>query len=222
MCLSDFLSYFFTIHQLIDFRSQRNIARTNKSIQSLPKLFALSFLELLEVPLRLDLFRVVHHCALLADKTELHSVDRLAYSDVNDRKTFFNDFLALLVGLVRVPFVSNQSQTKVFRKSNCNVVTLDKAAVHVDSCQERLAIFKSCNNEVVVVRILVVSFFVTDSAQVVGVILDSEVNVVIVGFGLSCEFVHFSCGFLEVSVFASCSQDNAFGKFFNSVNVGVL
>ena len=193
-----------------------------KSMESLPKFFVLSFSELLEIPFWINLFWVMNNCSFLANEAKLNSVNWLANSDINDRETSFNDFLALFVSFVGVPFISNQGGTKMFWESNCNIIILNVAAIHVNSCQERLSIFESCNDEIVVVGIGVVSFFITDSTQVVCVILDCEMNIVVEGFGFSCKFVHFSGGFLEVCVFASCSQDNAFSEFFDSIDIRIF
>jgi len=70
----------------------------------------------------------------------------------------------------------------VFGKSYCNIIVFNVAAVKVNSCQERFSVLESGNDKIVVVRILVVSSFVTDSSQIIGIIFNSEVNIVIVRF----------------------------------------
>ena len=99
----------------------------------------------------------------------------------------------------------------MFRESEGNVVVFYVSSIHVDGGQEGLSIFITGNDEVIVVWILVVSLFVTDSTQIVRVILNCKVDIVIERFRLSGKLVHSSGDFLEISVFASSCQDDTFG-----------
>lgn len=69
----------------------------------------------------------------------------------------------------------------MFGKANGYIVVFNVASVQVDSSKEWLAIFKPSNNKIVVVGVLVVSPLIADSSEIVGVVLDGEVDVVIEG-----------------------------------------
>ena len=188
----------------------------------MPEFLIFSFLELLELPLRVDLFWGMNHSAVLANESKLNSIQWLAGSHIEHWETLLENFLALFIGLVRIPFVSNDSQTKVFSKSNGNIIVSDIAAIKVNCGEEWLAILESSNDEIVVVWILIVSLLVTDTSQVVGIVLDCEVNVIVVRLWFSGQFVHFTGDLLEVWILASCCQNDAFGQFLNSVDIGIF
>lgn len=150
-----------------------------RSVRSLPEFFILSFSEFFEIPLGFDFFRYMNNCSIFPNKSELNSIKSLTCSNIENREALFNNFLTLLIGFIWIPLISQERQSKVFSKPNGNIVIFDIATIQIYSSKERLTIFKSSNNKVVVVGVLIVSSLIANSSQIVGIILDCEVDMVI-------------------------------------------
>lgn len=72
----------------------------------MPEFFIFSLSEFFEVPLGGDFFRCVYNGSIFSDEGELYPVECLACSDIEDREALFEDFLALLIGFVGIPLIS--------------------------------------------------------------------------------------------------------------------
>lgn len=110
--------------------------------------------------------------ARFSHSSELDLVDRVTVPLVDYRKTFVEDLLALLESLGWVPMVGNQRKAEVFGESSSHIVLDDVVSVEINAGKMGFSIFKSSDNEVVVVGILVVSLLVAEFGQVVGVVFD--------------------------------------------------
>lgn len=170
----------------------------------MPEFFVLSFLEFFEVPFGVYFLRSMYDCSFFANKCELDSVNWLTSSNVKDRETLLYDLLALFISFVWVPVVSQKSKAKMLRKSKGNVIIFNIISIEVYWCEERLSIFKSGNDEAVIVWILFVPFFIADSSQVICIILYCKMNIVIEWFWFSRELIHLSGNLLEIRILSSC------------------
>jgi hypothetical protein len=89
----------------------------------------------------------------------------------------------------------------------------------VDSAEETLALLKPSNHSCIVVRIEVVSGTIGELCEVVGVLLDTVPDAIVVDLGLFMQLPEFSHEGLEVSVFTSGGYDESVSNFLESVYI---
>ena len=110
----------------------------------------------------------------------------------------------------------------MFWKAKSKIIVFNEATMHIYWREEGFSIFKTCNNEVVVEWILLVSFLVADSAEVISVVFNCEVDAIVEWFWFSCKFIHFSGDLLKIWVLASCGQNDSLCKLLDSVNIRIF
>lgn len=136
--------------------------------------------------------------SILSDKGKLHNINRGTHSLVNYSEASSEDVLALLQTQVRIPFVGNQGKSEMLCEPCYCVILGNVSAMEVHSGEMRFAILKTSHNKGVVVWVLVVSLFVGNFLEVVGIFLDAVADFIIEEFSLPGEFCQSSGGLLEI------------------------
>lgn len=188
----------------------------------MPQFFIGSFSEILEIPIRAHSLRGGNSDAIGSDGGELHLIDRVAIAFIENGEASVQDFPALLFGAVGIPMVGDECESVVFGEACCGVVLGDVVAVEVDGGEVRLSIFKSSDNEVVVVWVLVVPLFVGELGEVVGVIRHRVLHIVVEEECFMLQFSQFSSRLLEVRVFACGCDEHVFCDLLVPVDAGVF
>lgn len=189
---------------------------------SLPQLLVLPLPELPEIPAGLHMLGRQDIHSLRSHGGELHLVDRMAVPLVDDREALMQDGLALLKSLSGVPLVGNQGQSEVLGEPGGEVVLDDVVAVEVDAGQMRLPVFEASDDEVVVVRVLVVALLIAHPCQIVGVIRNRVADIIIKQEALMSELPQPPRGLLEVGVLSGGSDEDVLGDLLISIDVVVL
>lgn len=146
----------------------------------------------------------------------------MAISFVDDSPATVDDLLAFFEREVRVPLVRDEGQSEVFRETSSDVVFTDEGPEEVNTREVGLPVLEPCHHEVVIERVLLVSAFVAQCCQVVGVFLDRVVDPIIEEMGFSGEFLELSGGFLEICEFTSGCYDEVGGDLFEAIDSVVL
>ncbi len=141
---------------------------------------------------------------------------------IDNSEASFQDLFTFRSGLVWVPFVCDDSQTEMLGESCNNVVFSDVISEHIDTCEMGLSIFDSSNDEIIIIRVLIVSFLIANSSQIVGVVFDGEGDVIVENFSLTSHFVHLSGYLLKIRVLSGSSHHDILCNFLVSANIGVF
>ena len=80
------------------------------------------------------------------------------------------DYFALLDSLIGVPLIGNESMSEILGESCSDVILGDVISIEVDAGQMSFSVFISCHYEIVIIRILLISFLVAQFSEVIGII----------------------------------------------------
>lgn len=98
--------------------------------------------------------------ALGSNGGKLHLIDRFAVPLVEHREAAMQNFPAFLLRPVGIPVVGDECQSEILGEPSGEVVLGDMVAIEIDAGEMGFSVFESCDDEVVVVGILVVALFV--------------------------------------------------------------
>lgn len=189
---------------------------------SLPQLLVLPLSKLPEVPTRLHVLGWQDVDSLRSDSRKLNLIDRVAVPLVNDREALVQDGLAFLESLGGVPLVGNQGQSEVLGKACGEVVLDDVVTIEIDAGEMWFSVFKASDDEVVVVRVLIVALLIAHPCQIVGIIRNRVTHVIIKQKTLVGQLPQSPGRLLEVGVLASGSDEHILRDLLVSVDIVVL
>lgn len=132
------------------------------------------------------------------------------------------DGLAFLESLGGVPLVGNQGQSEVLGEA-CGEVILDNVvAIEIHTGEMCFSVFKASDDEIVVVRVLIVALLIAHPCQIVGIIRNRVTHIVIKQKTFMGELPQPPGSLLEVGVLASSSDEHILRDLLISVDIGVL
>ena len=103
----------------------------------------------------------------------------MAISFIDNLEAFLQNSTAFLKRFSRIPLVRNGRKSEILRESSSDIVLSDVISIEIYTGKMSLAILEPSNNEVVVEWILLVSFLVADSAEVISVVFNCEVDAIV-------------------------------------------